>query len=175
MGEIKSTLDIVMERLKGLKVSEEDKKGFRLAEIKEKIGGLIQRYLDEAVDDELVIGELKGLLATERGVFCEALSSFLKERLGQVQRERDLKLLIEILKRIFTESSEMMEALFYQYQKELDESNVKLGQRYIEGLKGLGISGSSILPNTELLPDWQELQTLALDRLKGQLLALINK
>ena len=49
MGEIRSTLDIIMEKTKGLSMSEEEKKAFKKQETAGKIRGLIQKYLDGTV------------------------------------------------------------------------------------------------------------------------------
>ena len=46
MAEIKSTLDIIMEKAKKFSVTEEEKKGFKRQELEGKIKGLVQKALD---------------------------------------------------------------------------------------------------------------------------------
>ena len=43
MAEIKSTLDIIMEKAKRFSVTEEEKKGFKRQELEGKIKGLVQK------------------------------------------------------------------------------------------------------------------------------------
>ena len=46
MGEIKSTLDIIMEKTKGLTMTEEEKTEYRQQELTGKVRGLIQKFLE---------------------------------------------------------------------------------------------------------------------------------
>jgi hypothetical protein len=46
MGEIKSTLDLVMEKTKDLTLSSEEKKAQKQKEIENRIKGLLQKYQD---------------------------------------------------------------------------------------------------------------------------------
>ena len=61
MGEIKSTLDIIMEKTKGLTMSEEEKEAFQKKETEGKVRGFLQRYLDCVIDLERLKAELLGL------------------------------------------------------------------------------------------------------------------
>ena len=46
MGEIKSTMDIIMEKTKGLTMTEEEKAEYKHKELTGKVRGLIQKFLD---------------------------------------------------------------------------------------------------------------------------------
>ena len=46
MGEIKSTLDIIMEKTKGLTMSEEERTSFKEKELTGKVKGLVQKYIN---------------------------------------------------------------------------------------------------------------------------------
>ena len=50
MGEIKSTLDLVMERTKNLSLSDEEKQAQKQKEVESRIRGLLQKYLDGWLD-----------------------------------------------------------------------------------------------------------------------------
>jgi hypothetical protein len=76
MAEIKSTLDIIMERTRGLRMTGDEKRAFRGQETAGKIKGLVQKCLDGAIDlvrfqgqvtvlrkevrDEVMVGRLLG-------------------------------------------------------------------------------------------------------------------
>ena len=48
MAEIKSTLDLVMEKTKNLSLSEEERQGQKNEEIESRIRGLLQKFNDQA-------------------------------------------------------------------------------------------------------------------------------
>jgi hypothetical protein len=49
MGEIKSTLDLVMERTRNLTLSMEEKEGQQNADIKKRLTALAQKYEDQII------------------------------------------------------------------------------------------------------------------------------
>ena len=61
MGEIRSTLDIIMEKSKDLTMSDEEKKAFKEQEMAGKIRGLIQKYLDGSLDMDKLNVEIAAL------------------------------------------------------------------------------------------------------------------
>ncbi|MDJ0804906.1 MAG: hypothetical protein QNI97_18670 [Desulfobacterales bacterium] len=52
MGEIKSTLDLVMERTRHLSLSEEERQHQQAEEFEKRLQGLLQQYADGALDPE---------------------------------------------------------------------------------------------------------------------------
>ncbi len=48
MAEIKSTIDLIMERTRNLTMTEEEKEELRNKELTEKAKGWVVRYLDES-------------------------------------------------------------------------------------------------------------------------------
>ena len=50
MGEIKSTIDIIMEKTKGMTMSEDEKQEIKKKELTGKIRGLIQRFMDGVIN-----------------------------------------------------------------------------------------------------------------------------
>ena len=54
MGEIKSTLDLVMEKTKHLSLSDEEKQNQKNSEIEKRVNGLLQKCRDQILStDEL--------------------------------------------------------------------------------------------------------------------------
>ena len=64
MAEIKSTLDLVMERTRHLTLSESEKAAQSAADAERRVAGLVQRYVDQALKPHEFTAEL-GLLASE--------------------------------------------------------------------------------------------------------------
>ncbi len=59
MAEIKSTLDIVMQRTKGLRMSEADREQMHQEDLSQKAKGLCNRYLDGQINWEAVEGDFQ--------------------------------------------------------------------------------------------------------------------
>ncbi len=65
MGEIKSTIDLVMEKTKGLALSESEKKEQAQKEITKRIQGLVRRFVQGMIRRDEMIDELQQ--ASEQG------------------------------------------------------------------------------------------------------------
>ncbi|HUU81562.1 MAG TPA: hypothetical protein VMW90_08945 [Acidobacteriota bacterium] len=50
MREIKSTLEIIMEKAKGLTISADEKEAFQKSETEKKVRRLLQRFIDGLID-----------------------------------------------------------------------------------------------------------------------------
>jgi hypothetical protein len=61
MGEIKSTLDLVLEKTKGLTLSVEEKAAMQLQEALQKVPGYAERVLDGVLSAEALTAEIGGL------------------------------------------------------------------------------------------------------------------
>ena len=66
MAEIKSTLDIIMEKTRNLTLSAEEKRAFHEEEIRKKMLGLVQRFLDGHLQMKQIGEELNGLKEKDR-------------------------------------------------------------------------------------------------------------
>ena len=64
MNEIKSTLDLVMERTKNLTMNEAEKEGHRKADLKRRLAGLMQKYQDQAIKPTELLKHLNELKNT---------------------------------------------------------------------------------------------------------------
>lgn len=78
MAEIKSTLDLVMERTRHLTLTEEEKQEHTLAEFKKSLSGLIQRCQDGALAPDRFKEDLGRLQAgshvTDEGIVLDEIS-----------------------------------------------------------------------------------------------------
>ncbi len=75
MGEIKSTMDIIMEKTKGLTMSEEEKAEYKQQELTGKVRGLIQKFLDGILD----LDRLKVEVAALSGIQEDAVNRIIVE------------------------------------------------------------------------------------------------
>ncbi len=81
MGEIRSTLDIIMEKAKRVEVTEEDKAAFMRREVEGKIRGSLQKALDGFIDAQGLQSEIEVLGADRHEIAVAALRRECLERM----------------------------------------------------------------------------------------------
>ena len=94
MAEIKSTLDIIMEKAKKFSVTEEEKQGFKRQELEGKIKGLVQKTLDGILDSERFQVELAALQAKEKDLVDQILK---EEVVARLEVEANSEALLKML------------------------------------------------------------------------------
>ncbi|MBP8980415.1 MAG: hypothetical protein KBG09_04135 [Syntrophobacterales bacterium] len=151
MAEIKSTLDLIMERTKNLTLTEEEKKALEAKERKARIKGWCRRYLDGT----LSIADLQENMAREEAT-AEAAAMLREECLSHINPEKDNRPLFLLLREVLSIPTTDLERLERDYHEELDRHRAAAGQEAIAILASRGISGSAVLPNPKLSPHWQE-------------------
>jgi len=150
MGEIKSTLEIIMEKSKNLRLTEEERERIQKEEVIKRLKGAVQKYLDGFNDLE----ELRRVVEDEnpkrRQWAKEALCEIAQERItlsgnnGRILGALgliapDISKVDELVSDLKREVSEQKETYIFELQKELEE---------------MGIRGSAVMPNLEAYQKW---------------------
>ena len=175
MAEIKSTLELALERTKKMTISEKEKEELKQKEFSEKAKSLFYRYRDghaplneiqreiERMDEKTSAGTRKFLLSQ----WIDALS--LKD-----EDERLVKAIEWLKNGRMEEIPKQFRRLLSQYREEMERVKHEVRARLAEDLKKEGIEGSAIEPNVEESPLWRETHE-KLDRLYGAKLEEIRK
>ncbi|MCU0594525.1 MAG: hypothetical protein MUC98_03550 [Desulfobacterota bacterium] len=151
MAEIKSTLDIIMEKAKKFSVTEEEKQGFKRQELEGKIKGLVQKTLDGILDTERFQVELAALQAKEK----DLVDPILKEELvGRLEVETNNEALLKMLKSTAGPAWAAVEKVLADFEKKDEKQKESLRKALLDGFKKKGISGSAIVPNLNADPQW---------------------
>jgi hypothetical protein len=148
MGEIKSTLDLVMEKTRHLSLSEAEREDQQKAELKGILQGMVQKYQDETLSLESLTVELDALKEKYPEL---SIPDHLKAVVGN---KLDLKMdnfkLMTLLREVAEYDASRLELIFDAYQKKIRQVSEK---RTAESKKLLAetylISGSAIVPNLE--------------------------
>ena len=152
MGEIKSTLDLVMEKTKHLTLSDEEKLVQRRAEVEKKIYGLVQKYQDNLV--------AKTYLEKEMGVFRKTydvnVDDILKQTLLQnlkleSNNEPSLELLRDICGVDISGFERLFQNFFYQAERAATDRTKTIKQ---DLARKHSISGDAVIPNLEADHEW---------------------
>ncbi|MFH1124417.1 MAG: hypothetical protein V1758_12235 [Pseudomonadota bacterium] len=152
MGEIKSTLEIIMEKTKGLTMSEKEKTAFQREEVEGKARGLLQKYLDGFLSLEGVQREIAAFGDEKRAMAVDILT---RECLERMDPEMDGGPLFEILREVAGLDPGPFHVLQTECQRRLGEKKQERENFLLNRLKERGISGSAVIPNMAADPQWQ--------------------
>jgi hypothetical protein len=166
MGEIKSTLDIIMEKTKGLTMTDEEKKAFQKKEIEGKARGLLQKFLDSYIDLKGLKKEIAGLDEKRQIMIKEALR---REGLARVKLDADNTKLFDLLENTVGFETAPIRKILSGFSKELERMRTDRENRGLEILAERGISGSAIIPNVNTHPEWIEYVSEVKQKLKTRI------
>jgi hypothetical protein len=172
MGEIRSTLDIIMEKAKGVQVTDEDKAAFMRREVEGKIRGILQRHLDGVIHAERVQSEMEALGADRHEIAVAALR---RECLERLVLDGDNRGLLDILSRVAGFDIKPVEKLILRYREDLEAKRVDREAVLREQLKSRGISGSAVVPNLKANPEWINGSVETRDRFHQELAGLYQE
>jgi hypothetical protein len=149
MAEIKSTLDLIMEKTKGLTLSPKEKEEIRREEWLKKARGWIQKFLDGWVD----MGKVKGELFSK-----EAPAGWKKilrpEIVGALEPEGDNEKRFELISSLLELPREPFLKILKVCDQKVEQEKIRLTDQLINRLSEQGISGSAVLPNLDRDPSW---------------------
>jgi hypothetical protein len=151
MGEIRSTMDIIMEKAKGLTMSEEEKEAFRKKETDGKVRGFLQRFLDGFIDAERLKDEI-GSLGEER--YAVAREALIRECMGRMEPGADDTIFLDALENAAGLDIAPIEKIVLDYNQDLEQQKMDRKQVLQKNLERLGISGSAVIPNIHADQEW---------------------
>ena len=156
MGEIKSAVELAMERTKGLRLSPEEMFKLKEDEIQAKAHSLVNRYLEVDFHPREVERELARVEPAQREILEKLFVQYLSEAIG-LDRDNDLIFQgIETFREGSKRSLQKMRDLIQKYQERKDREYLKTEKDLLAGLERMGISGSAVQPKVEGSPEWEE-------------------
>jgi len=155
MGEIKSTLDIIMEKTKNLTVTEEEKRAFKEQETAGKVKGLAQRYADGGFPRQRLVEELADL---EREVGDKTMVRYLLvvEAMGRIQLGQDNGPFLSILEVIPGADAAAAREILEDFEDRVVQQRDAIREKLKFRLREMGISGSAVIPNLEADQEWKQ-------------------
>ncbi|MBW2028424.1 MAG: hypothetical protein JRH06_04290 [Deltaproteobacteria bacterium] len=166
MGEIKSTLEIIMEKTKGLTMSDEERAAYKEQEATRKIKGLVQKYAYRAID----LGSLRvELVPLEKEYPGRLKKMLLQETLPRIEMDEDNEPIFELLEKVLGLDTGPMRKALEEARQSLDMKRVSLEKAMLERLEEKGISGSAVLPNISADKAWARRVGEMMDALRREL------
>ena len=147
MGEIKSTLELVMERTRHLSLTDAEKAVQAEKEARDRMRGLLQRFEDNVISVE----ELKETLEKEQSAGSADLkTALLKEALERIGLEKDIRPMAVVLEDVSGVSVAGLEKVVSGFEAaRLELAERSKGRALADMEQRWGVSGTAVVPNLE--------------------------
>jgi hypothetical protein len=171
MGEIKSTVDLVMARTRHLSMSAEEKARQRQADFGKRLQGLLQQYADGILTVDRLRDRIRALQEELTIVDQKAVMTAVIQRM-EMEANRPWLTLLADLK---PDLSPHLEGALARFQNEKEA----LSQRALEGLRlslaqQSGIAGTAVVPNPAKDPEYLQQRAALWEATQNRLAAIVN-
>ena len=154
MGEIKSTLDLVMEKTKNLSLSSEERQAQKNQEIEKRIHGLLQKFKDQALNVDKFKAEYQKL---KKDNDLSGNAPLIRELCGQIEFGADNHAWFELLAQFKVVDIEGLTSVLREFDQVIDAAAQEQSKILRDKLaKAHSISGSAVVPNLETDKAWQQ-------------------
>ena len=151
MAEIRSTLDIIMEKAKEVDVTDEDRIAFKKQELEGKIHGFLQKFQDQIMSEERLVEELETIGMQNDQMVREI---FMEDCFSRIDPEMDNSRLLGLMERAAGVDIGPILDVLNRYRVEINQEEDRSLSVLSEKLRERGISGSAVLPNVEADLSW---------------------
>lgn len=157
MGEIKSTLELAMERTKKFVLSDREKEELKQKEVMQKATSLFHRYREGHLSLNEVLKEIEKMEKRTATTVKESLLSQWIDALSlNDDHERTFKGIESLRPRNIDEIKQKFHHLLSQYQEEKEKVKERMRVQLTEALKKDGIYGGAVEPKLEGCEIWKK-------------------
>jgi hypothetical protein len=157
VAEIKSTLELAMERTKKFAISEKEKEEIKQKEVLQKATTLFHRYREGHLPLSDILKEIDKMEQKTATTVKESLLSQWIDALSlDDDDERILKGVESLKQRSMDQVKQKFHHLFSQYQEEKERVKEKVRAQFTEALRKDGIYGSAVEPKLEGSELWKK-------------------
>ena len=143
MAEIKSTLELILERTKNLTLTQEEKERLQRKEAMGKIKGSVQKYLDGLIGAAALAAEMEDL-GKNTPDSRDMLESELREHLDPESENRKI---FEALEETLDTDTRPLWDRISRFRQEIEAEKENIEDRLKRTLEDRNISGSAVIPN----------------------------
>jgi hypothetical protein len=152
MSEIKSTLDLVMEKTRHLTLSQEEKKVQKEIELNRRLQGVLQKYQGNLLKKENLKKEIDNLKMAYDLNVDEMLANLI---LNSFKLGRDNTVFFELLSEIFVLNLSGLETISQNFKAAVKSATKERVEQIKTDLSQKRfISGSAVVPNLESDREW---------------------
>jgi ribosomal protein S20 len=154
MGEIKSTLDLVMEKTKNLNLSDEERQGQKNKEVESRVRGLLQKFKDQVLNFDNLRSEYQKV---QKDYDLSEKVPMIKEICRQIELGEDNDAWFELLAQFKVADIERVTSVLHEFDEVIDAAARERSKILKDKLaEAHFISGPAVVPNLEADEAWQE-------------------
>jgi hypothetical protein len=157
VGEIKSTLELAMERTKKFAISEKEKEEMKQKEVLQKATGLFHRYREGHLPLNEIMREIERM---EKKTATTVKEFLLSQWIDALSLEGDVERILKGIESLKQRSINEVKGKFYsllsQYHEEKENAKEEVTIQFTEALRKDGISGSAVEPKLEGSELWKK-------------------
>ncbi|MCD6295841.1 MAG: hypothetical protein J7M30_01660 [Deltaproteobacteria bacterium] len=153
MAEIKSTLDIIMEKTRDMTMTDEEKRELKRREMAGKFKGLVQKFLDNIIDLDRLKVEAAALGEGHEDMFRRVS---MQETMGRIGPEGDNEPVLKILESTTGMDTGPIREFITDFERKLEKERAVHENGLKKRLKKKGISGSAVIPNLDADSQWRD-------------------
>jgi len=156
VAEIKSSIELAMEKTKNLVMDEEERKLSALRDTENKIRATLRRYLEGMIERDDVEKEMEEIKGDE-GLKRSLLIDLLIEEFDIGSDNTRLLELFYIVNGGLQESlKKELATLKNKFKEEMEKRGMIIRERIAGRLREMGITGDGVEPNIEEWDEWKE-------------------
>jgi len=156
VAEIKSSIELAMEKTKNLVMDEEERKLSALRDTENKIRATLRRYLEGMIERDDVEKEMEEIKGDE-GLKRSLLLDLLIEEFDIGSDNTRLLELFYIVNGGLQESlKKELATLKNKFKEEMEKRGMIIRERIAGRLREMGITGDGVEPNIEEWDEWKE-------------------
>lgn len=165
MGEIKSTLDLVMARTRHLKLSDADKQAQSRSQFEARLNGLLEKMFDQA----LRLEEFKRALAELGAAFdMDFRAPLIDVLLKKIVPGKDHAMILALLENPAGVDTSDLQLILNRFQEKLDTARSDHTTGIIQELADKNaISGSAVYPNLDRDERWNKTVAALMNQCNG--------
>jgi len=151
MAEIKSTLDLIMEKTQNMVLTEDEKEEILRKELNGKIKGWIQQYRDNIMSLDAIKSEIQ---KEEKDRQVELKKTLKKESIQRIEPDEDNTKSFQLLEEILGINNDSIITMINRFQEMLDTEKINKTNEMKNRLNEKGISGTAVVPNLDSDEGW---------------------
>jgi hypothetical protein len=164
MGEIRSTLDIIMEKTRDLSLSPEEKRKLKGQEWLGRGRGWVQKYLDDLIDVMDVKAALQKLGESE------GADHLLKQEIiNAIEPGGDNGKRWDLLENLWPSDLKRHKEIVRLFEEELEEARGEKTRSALDRLAERNISGTAVVPNLNHDPEWTAFRRMRIEECRRRL------
>jgi hypothetical protein len=156
MAEIKSAIELAMEKTKNLVIDSKEREEMAVKEIEDKVKAVIRRFTEEMIDHEDAAKELNKIQADS----ALKRTIIINNLVDQFDVHKDNERLFALFHALEIDLPQTIrgefEKLNEKFREEVGDREVAIQKRIKDILAGLDITGSAIEPNLDAWEEWHE-------------------